>query len=165
MPAACTAGDKTVGDEAEDKPFVSVGRTFGMKQSSLRYLGAFDLVLVLAFLLVFGVGALLSGPVIPLMALAGVFALLGGSVAALSLGPVTVTWRHLVGVSYALFAVVLPASYIPDVLDGAASTPEVAMFAVTAIGGLTLLFIGFDIARGGKHFEITEDVDTVVGEF
>lgn len=134
-----------------------------MKQSSLRYLGALDLLLVAALLLAFGPQVAAASPVPAMMGVAGLCALLAGSVAAVSVGPVTVSWRHLVGAAYAMFAVMLPAIYGPGVLDGTATGGELALFGVMTVGGATLLFVGYDIARGGKHFDITADVQRTVG--
>jgi hypothetical protein len=133
-----------------------------MKQSSFRYLGAFDLVLVAAFLVAFGVGALGSTP-IALMVLAGVAALLAGSLAELSVGPLTVPWRGFAAATYLLFAVLLPATYLPHVIAGTATASETALFAVSCVTALLFVFMGFDIARGGKHFEIEPNVERVVG--
>ncbi|MFC7044534.1 hypothetical protein ACFQH6_03120 [Halobacteriaceae archaeon GCM10025711] len=134
-----------------------------MKQSTLRYWGLFVLLLVAAFVAVFGLPALTAGVVLPVMVVAGVCFLVAGSVAELAVGPVAVTCRHLVGVGYALFALRLPASTAPPVVAGGATTADVALFAVAVLGGLTLLFVGVDVARGGRHFQITPDVDAVVG--
>ncbi|NHN60930.1 MULTISPECIES: hypothetical protein [Halorussus] len=134
-----------------------------MKQSRFRYLGLFDLLLVAVFVAAFGTASFAASVAIPAMALAGLFAVLAGSVAELSLGSVTVTWRHFVAATYALFALALPGSYLPDVVAGTAGRAELALFAVTSVGALTLLFFGYDVARGGDHFEVEPDVDTVVG--
>ena len=133
-----------------------------MKQSSFRYLGAFDLVLVAAFLAAFGVGALGSTP-IALMVLAGVAALLAGSLAELSVGPLSVPWRGFAAATYLLFAVLLPATYLPHVSAGTATASETALFAVSCVTALLFVFMGFDIARGGKHFRIEPNVERVVG--
>ena len=134
-----------------------------MKQSSLRYLGALDLLLVAALLVAFGPQVAVVSPVPVMMAVAGLCALLAGSVAAVSVGPATVTWRHLVGTAYAAFALMWPATYGPAVLAGTATGEELALAVVTTVGGSTLLFVGYDIARGGRHFDITTDVERVVG--
>ena len=60
-----------------------------MKQSSFRYLGALDLLLVGAFLAAFGVDTLVS-PQVGLLLSAGVAAVAAGSLAELSVGPVAV---------------------------------------------------------------------------
>lgn len=134
-----------------------------MKQSSYRYLGLLDLLLVAALVGVFGPAALTSSVAVPGMLAAGALALLAGTVAELSVGPVTVTWRHLVGASYAVFALVMPAIYAPRVLGGTAGGEEILLFAVAIVGGLSLLFYGVDVARDGRHFEIDADVERAIG--
>ncbi|WP_135854884.1 hypothetical protein [Halorussus salinus] len=134
-----------------------------MKQSSFRYLGVFDLLLVGAFVAVFGVGAFTASVVVPAMALAGVAALVAGSVKSVSVGPLALSWRHFVALTYALFAVILPGSYLSSVLAGTASQAEVALFVVSSVGALSLLFFGYDVLRGGKHFDVDANVETVVG--
>jgi hypothetical protein len=134
-----------------------------MKQSSFRYLGVFDLLLVGIFVAVFGVRALTGNVVVPAMALAGVAALLAGSVKSVSLGPLALSWRHFVALTYALFAVMLPGSYLSSVLAGTASGEEVALLVVTSVGAFSLLFFGYDVLRGGKHFDVDANVETVVG--
>ena len=134
-----------------------------MKQSSYRYLGLLDLLLVAALVGAFGPTAFTGSVAVPGMAVAGVLALLAGTVAELSVGPVTVTWRHLVGASYALFALVVPAIYAPTVLAGSAGGEEILLFLAAVGGGLSLLFYGVDVARGGRHFEIDADVERAIG--
>ncbi|MFC7081732.1 hypothetical protein [Halorussus caseinilyticus] len=134
-----------------------------MKQSRFRYLGAFDLLLVAAFVAVFGVRALTASVVVPAMALAGVSAIVAGSVAEVSVGPLALSWRHFVGATYALFGLLLPGSYLSSVVSGTASRAELALFAVASVGALSLLFYGYDVVRGGEHFEVEPDVETVVG--
>jgi hypothetical protein len=134
-----------------------------MKQSSFRYLGVFDLLLVAVFVGVFGVRSLTESVAVPAMALAGVAALLAGTVKRVFLGPLALSWRHFVALTYALFAVILPASYASSVLAGTASQEEVALFVVTSVGAFSLLFFGYDVLRGGKHFDVNADVETVVG--
>jgi hypothetical protein len=133
-----------------------------MKQSSFRYFGVFDLLLVAAFLAAFGVDALFTTP-IAVMALAGITALLAGSLTELSVGPLTVPWRGFAATTYLLFAVLLPASYLPDIITSTATTPEIALFVVSCVTALLFVFMAFDIARGGKHFEIEPNVERVVG--
>jgi hypothetical protein len=134
-----------------------------VKQSRYRYLGILDLLVVAAFVGLFGPVALTRNVVIPGMIVAGVLALLAGSVAAISVGPITVTWRHLIGVSYVTFALALPTHYAHAVLAGTASAAEIALFAAAAAGACSLLFYGVDVARDGRHFKVEADVETTVG--
>jgi len=133
-----------------------------MNQSSYRYLGLLDLLLVVVLVGVFGPAALTTSVAVPGMAVAGVLALLAGTVAELSIGPITVTWRHLIGVSYAVFALAVPAIYAPIVFAGSAGGEEILLFVVAIGGGFSLLFYGVDVARGGRHFEVDADVERAI---
>jgi hypothetical protein len=133
-----------------------------VKQSRFRYLGLLDLVLVCGLAFIFGLGVFVRSP-IALVAIAGICAVLAGAVSAFSFGPVTLSWRHLVGVSYVTFALVWPATYAPEVVAGSASKQDLLLFAVTTVGALSLAFCGVDVARGGRHFSVSADVERVVG--
>ncbi|EJN57899.1 hypothetical protein [Halogranum rubrum] len=100
-----------------------------MKQSYFVYMGLFDLALV------------------------------AGSVARISVGPVSVSWRYFVALTYALFALILPANSLPHILAGTATGEEWMLFLAGTVGGFTLLFYGADIARGGRHFSVETDVE------
>jgi membrane associated rhomboid family serine protease len=95
------------------------------------------------------------------MTLAGLSIIVAGSVAEVSVGPLTVRWRQLVGLSYALFAVLTPLSLLPSL--GEPSTLDLLLLVSSIVGGLTLLYIGYDVVRGGEHFSMTADVDTEIG--
>ncbi|MBV0901871.1 hypothetical protein [Haloarcula salina] len=133
-----------------------------MKQSTYRYLGLFDLTLLAAFLAFFGVGALVVSPVLVGMLVAGGGLLLAGTLAAVSVGPVTVTWRLFVSVSYAVFALAWPAMYGPAVVAGTATQTEVVMFVAMTVGSLSLLAYGYDVFRDGRHFDVDADVTRTV---
>ncbi len=134
-----------------------------MKQSSYRYLGLLDLLLVAALVGVFGPAALAGSVAVPGMLVAGILMLLAGTIAELSIGPATVTWRHLVGASYGVFALVVPAIYAPTVLAGSAGGEELILFVAAIVGGFSLLFYGVDVARDGRHFEVDADVERAIG--
>jgi len=134
-----------------------------VKQSSYRYLGLLDLLLVAALVGLFGPAALTESVAVPGMAVAGALALLAGTVAELSVGPVVVTWRHLIGASYAVFALAVPSIYAPSVLAGSAGGEELLLFVAAVGGGFSLLFYGVDVARDGRHFEIDADVERAIG--
>jgi hypothetical protein len=133
-----------------------------VKQSHFLYLGLLDLVLVGGLAAVFGLRVLVRSS-IALMMIAGLCAVLAGTVSAFSFGPVTLSWRHLVGVSYVTFALVWPATYAPEVVAGSASGQDLLLFVVTTVGALSLAFYGVDVARGGRHFSVSVDVERVVG--
>ncbi|KOX92038.1 hypothetical protein AMS69_15955 [Haloarcula rubripromontorii] len=129
-----------------------------MNQSAYRYLGLIDLALLGAFLVAFGISALATSPVLVGMLVAGVGLLLAGTLAAVSVGPATVTWRHFVGVSYTVFALTWPATYGPAVVAGTATRAELALFVATAVGSLSILAYGYDVFRDGRHFDVETDV-------
>ena len=133
-----------------------------MKQSHFLYLGLLDLLLVGGLAAVFGLGVFVRSPIV-LVTIAGICAVLAGTVAAVSFGPVTLSWRHLVGVSYVTFALVWPATYAPEVVAGSASEQDLLLFVVTTVGALSLAVYGVDVARGGRHFSVSADVERVVG--
>lgn len=133
-----------------------------MKQSAYRYLGLLNLVLIVTFLAAFGVGALAGSPVLLGMLVAGVGLLLAGTLAAVSVGPATVTWRHFVGIAYATFALGWPATYGPSVVAGTATRTELVLFVATAVGSLSILAYGYDVFRDGRHFEVETDVTRTV---
>lgn len=134
----------------------------GMKQSSYRYVGLLDLALVGVFLAVFGPGAVVHSPLVSGIVVAGVTLLLAGTVSAVRVGQLTLTWRHLVAISYGVFGIVWPASFAPDLLDGTAAA-DVALFVGASVCAVTLLFQGYDVLRDGPHFDIEADVETVIG--
>jgi hypothetical protein len=132
-----------------------------VKQSHFRYLGVLDLLLVAGFGGVFGPAQLVASPIV-LMGIAGVSAVFAGSISALSLGPITVSWRHLVGFSYVTFALMWPAIFAPDIVAGTASRQDLLLFVLTTIGALSLAVYGIDVARGGRYFTIQRDIERVI---
>jgi len=135
-----------------------------VKQSSFRYLGALDLLLAGVLLAVFGLDTL-GSPQIGLLLSAGVAAVAAGSLAELSVGPVTVPWRWFAAATYVLLGVLPPVGLLPPLVAGPASAPvaEAASFVVACVGAAAMLFFGVDVARGGEHLEVTPDVERVVG--
>ena len=133
-----------------------------MKQSQFLYLGLLDLLLIAGLAAVFGPAVLGTSPIV-LMGIAGIVAILAGTVSALSLGPITLSWRHLVGLSYVTFALMWPVTYAPEIVAGTASGQDLFLFVVTTIGAFSLTFYGVDIARGGRHFSVQQNVERVIG--
>lgn len=90
-----------------------------MKQSQFLYLGLL-LRLVAGLAAVFGPAVLVIRQSLSWDSLVfGV--ILVGTVSALSLGPITLSWRHLVGLSYVTFALMWPAIYAPEIVAETAS--------------------------------------------
>ncbi|ELZ96714.1 hypothetical protein [Haloferax sulfurifontis] len=133
-----------------------------MKQSQFLYLGILDLVLISGLAAVFGLAVLGTSPIV-LIGIAGLGAILAGTISELSLGPITLSWRYLVGLSYVTFALMWPAIYAPDIVAGTASRQDLFLFVVTTIGAFSLAFYGIDIARGGHHFFVQQNVERVIG--
>jgi hypothetical protein len=129
-----------------------------VKQSSFRYVGVLDLLLVGVLVAVFGPQAALATPVVPAMALAGVLLFVGGSVEELSLGSVTVSWRQLLGAGYVLSAVAISSVYVGEILAGSATGRELFLLVVSSLGSLTLVAMGVEVARDGDHFAVTPTV-------
>lgn len=142
--------------------FVSPRIAPGMKQSQFLYLGLLDLLLIAGLAAVFGPAVLVSSPIV-LMGLAGLGAILAGTVSALSLGPIALSWRQLVGLSYVTFALMWPVTYAPEIVAGTASGQDLVLFVVATVGAFSLAFYGVDIARGGRHFSVQQNVERVIG--
>lgn len=133
-----------------------------MRQSRFVWFGVLELVLVAGLLAVFGPVVLRSTAVVPLIAVSGVLAILAGRYAAIEAAGVRVTWRTLVGASYLAFAVMWPLIYGPTVLFGDPNAGDYLMFVVAVVSAGCFLLFGLDVARGGRHFEVTGDVDRVL---
>lgn len=132
-----------------------------MKQSSFRFLGLFDLILVTALAGVFGPQVLVA-PAVILFVVGGLAASLTGLLSALTVGPVHLTWRQLAALTYFAFALLWPALYLPDVIAGTAVGFELLLFVVMSGAALIFAFIGVDILRGGDHFSIEPNVERVI---
>ncbi len=133
-----------------------------MKQSSFRHLGVFEILLVV-FVVVFGSVPIIGGVAV-LVDIAGVCAVLAGSVTRLTLGPVTIPWRYLVCLSYVAIALGWPLTFVPMIVDGTASQQDVLLLVVAIVSAASLAFFGIDIARGGRHFSITQTSERAPGK-
>lgn len=133
-----------------------------MRQSRFRWLGVLEFVIAGALLAAFGPRMLAAEPTVALFFVSAALLVLAGSVAAVSLGSRTVTWRHLVGAAYLAFAAMWPLMHVPDVLAAGATTEDLVMFGAAAVTMACLAFFAIDIARDGRHFDVTGDVDRVL---
>lgn len=133
-----------------------------MRQSRFVYFGLLEIAVAVVFVALFGPAGLFASPLVALLVVSGVLAVLGGTVASIDLGGVAVTWRHLLGASYAVAAATLPVLYAPDVLAGTATDLDYLMFACGLITAVCLGFFAVEVARDGRHYEITGDVDRVL---
>ncbi|NHN42095.1 hypothetical protein G9C85_10705 [Halorubellus sp. JP-L1] len=132
-----------------------------MRQSRFSLLGALLLVVPLGFAAIFGWRTALEQSTMPLMFLTALLAILAGRVAAVELGGVRLSWRHLLATAYVLAAISFPLQQAPRTLAGATSTGQHVLFGATVVTACCLVFFAVEIARDGRHFEITADVDRV----
>jgi hypothetical protein len=124
--------------------------TGGPSRRLFKWLGAFLLLVNGAFLVLLGTGALSH---LDQLAQFGV-GFLGGLLLILS-GvelPWDVGWYRLAGLGY----VCLAASFL---FSSVLANDGLGWVAVTLVGALSLAFFGFDMIRGGHHFEIDVDAD------
>ncbi len=122
--------------------------TGGMGKRGLRFLGILILVINLGLLFVFGFDVLTDPSRFAQIAIG----VLGGVllVASTLELPWNVEGYRLAGVGYLCVA----SSYLlANLFDQA----DPWWIAITAVGALSLGFMGFDIARGGRHFNIDLD--------
>ncbi|SIQ81094.1 hypothetical protein SAMN05421858_0477 [Haladaptatus litoreus] len=122
--------------------------TGGMGRRGLRVLGVFILLLNLALLFVFGFDVLTDPSRFVQVALGvlGGLLLIGATVDL----PWNVEPHRLAGVGYLCLASSYLFANVPA-FDG------IGWVAITVIGALSIGFIGFDIARDGRHFNIDLD--------
>jgi hypothetical protein len=87
------------------------------------------------------------------LAVAGLLVLAAGLRESYAVGGRTVRWNVLYGLGTATLGVGLAAGLGVDRPAGG----EGLLFAVAAVGGgLSLAFIGYDFARGGRHFRVPD---------
>ncbi|WP_227355508.1 hypothetical protein [Haladaptatus salinisoli] len=123
--------------------------TGGVKRRWFRWLGLFLLLLYLEFLVGSGGDALAHELAFVRFALGA----LSGLLFVLSTVdlPWRIEWYRLAGLGYLCFA----ASYL---LTNLAAEDELWWLAVSLATAALFGFMGFDIARGGRHFDI-DDAD------
>ena len=123
-----------------------------MKRRWSRYIGLLVLALPQLLLVAFGPPVLATFTYFG-MTVAGLLFVVAGFRKRIPLGSRTLRWYHLVGAADVLMALVLIGSSLHG-LDGSVEERVAVGAAVT--GGLSLSWIGVDIARGGKHFDVGE---------
>ncbi|WP_246983011.1 hypothetical protein [Halorientalis marina] len=116
--------------------------------------GLFLLAIPAALVASFGIPAPRTAVQIALLAVAGGFVVAGALRDEVKVAGATVPWYTLVGTAYVLVGLGLRPG-AAAALDGGAATPETAARIAAALGGLVLCFIGYDFARGGKHFDVS----------
>ncbi|MFC6951913.1 hypothetical protein [Halorubellus litoreus] len=132
-----------------------------MRQSLFAWFGVLLLLVPAAFAAMFGWRAALGQSTMPLFAVAGVLAVLAGRVAAVELGGVSVSWRYLLGSAYGLVAVGNLLG-VPATLSAADATAGLVSAGAAVVVSLCIGFMGIDIARDGRHFEIRGNVERVL---
>jgi len=133
-----------------------------MRQSWFSLLGALLVVVPLAFAAAFGWRAVFEAPEMLAYAFAGVTAVVGARVAAVEVGRVRVSWRVLVGGSWLLVAFANVVDGLATVLDGPGSTAVLVSTGGLLVASCCIAFVGFEIARDGRHVEVTSNVDRVL---
>ena len=126
----------------------------------LQAMGAFLLAIPVVVTAAFGTGGLRSpGTAVQMGAivLSGLLFLAAGLRESYAFGGHTVRWNVCYGVGTAILGVGLAVG----IVSGQAAGPGGTLLAVAAVGGgLTLVFIGYDFARGGRHFRVPERSDS-----
>jgi hypothetical protein len=131
-----------------------------MHRRVLSWYGLFLLFAPQALLLAFGVDSLDVGTVgltYGFMLLAGSLFVVAGSRREVHVAGLTVPWNVFAGVGVVCVAVTVLAGGAADLLAGDQSRAALAYTLVAAVGALTLVFIGVDVARGGHHFRLPDD--------
>lgn len=127
-----------------------------MKRSWSPLLGVVLLVLVAALLLAFGPGTVLGDP--ESAAQAGVLTLAGLCFLAAGVRlPEGVRWYHLAGAGDVLLGLSFLVRFVVVALDPGVPTADLALTALGTLGGLSLAYLGVDVARGGRS--LTGDPD------
>ena len=127
-----------------------------MHRRFLQAMGAFLLAIPVVITLAFGTGGFGAPATAVQMAaivLSGLLLLAAGHRDSYTLGGRTVRWNVCYGVGTAILGVGLAIGLGSSGATGA----EGLLLAVAADGGgLSLVFIGYDFARGGKHFRVSD---------
>jgi hypothetical protein len=133
-----------------------------MRQSRFSLLGGLLVVVPLAFAAAFGWRAVFEAPEMLVYGFAGVIAVVGARVAAVEVGRVRVSWRVLVGGSWLLVALANVVDGLTAVLDGAGSAAVLVSTGGLLVASCCIAFVGFEVARDGRHVEVTADVERVL---
>lgn len=125
-----------------------------MKRRWFAVLGVFLFVSHGAVLVAFGFPAPVTETVLSLLPwmFAGVLFVLGG----LSVQIETIEWHQFVGAANVFMGIGFGVNFSLTTLRDASLGNGGVIFAVAGIaGGLSMVFIGMDWIRGGRHFEIS----------
>ena len=130
-----------------------------MNQRWLPWFGGFLLVVSQALVLLFGLDGLAQPRVAlqyAVMTLSALLLLAAGLRERYAFAGVGVRWHQLCGTSMVLLGFGLAASYLLSILDGATGTERVFL-AIAAVGSLTLVWFGYQVAYATRHVRLEPD--------
>ncbi|WP_255195100.1 hypothetical protein [Halorarius litoreus] len=131
-----------------------------MRRSLLRWYGLFLLLVSQLLVFAFGVDSVFAstaGVTYALLVVAGTLFVVAGSRREVSLLGRTLPWNVLAALGIVCIAATVLASGFIDLLAGDRSRAALAYALVASLGALTLVVIGIDVARGGRHFRLPDD--------
>jgi threonine/homoserine/homoserine lactone efflux protein len=125
----------------------------------LPWLGGFLFVLAQLIIVLFGVDGL-AEPRVALqygvMTLAALLLLAAGARERYAAAGREVRWNHLAGVSMVLLGAGLAVSYLASLADDV-TTVDAAFVVIAAVGSLTLVWFGYQVAYATRHVRVEPD--------
>lgn len=125
----------------------------------LPWFGAFLLVLSQLIVVLFGAEGL-AEPRVALqygvMTVAALLLLAAGFRERYAVASVRVRWHQLTGASMVLLGLGLSASYVASFVEGGSDTAG-AFVAAAAVGSLTLVWFGYQVAYATRHVRLEPD--------
>ncbi|MFC6941304.1 hypothetical protein ACFQE8_15255 [Salinirubellus sp. GCM10025818] len=130
-----------------------------MNRRWLPWLGGFLFVVAQLLVVLFGIDGL-AEPRVALqygtMTLAALLLLTAGVRERYAVAGLAVRWNHLAGVSMALLGAGLTVSYLAPVVEGVRGG-DAAFAVVAAVGSLTLVWFGYQVAYATRHVRLDPD--------
>jgi hypothetical protein len=131
----------------------------GVNRRWLPWLGGFLFVVAQLLVVLFGIDGL-AEPRVALqygtMTLAALLLLTAGVRERYAVAGLAVRWNHLAGVSMALLGAGLTVSYLAPVVEGVRGG-DAAFAVVAAVGSLTLVWFGYQVAYATRHVRLDPD--------
>jgi hypothetical protein len=131
----------------------------GVNRRWLPWLGGFLFVVAQLLVVLFGIDGL-AEPRVTLqygtMTLAALLLLTAGVRERYAVAGLAVRWNHLAGVSMALLGAGLTVSYLAPVVEGVRGG-DAAFAVVAAVGSLTLVWFGYQVAYATRHVRLDPD--------
>ena len=131
----------------------------GVNRRWLPWLGGFLFVVAQLLVVLFGIDGL-AEPRVTLqygtMTLAALLLLTAGVRERYAVAGLAVRWNHLAGVSMALLGTGLTVSYLAPVVEGVRGG-DAAFAVVAAVGSLTLVWFGYQVAYATRHVRLDPD--------